>query len=81
MDRVMVFHELGHGIHDLVCKTRFACCHGPEAAPVDFGEAPSQMLENWCWRPEILKKLGRHWSYRDFKSFEAWEATQETGYE
>ena len=23
----------------------------------DFGEAPSQMLENWMWQPAVLKKV------------------------
>ncbi|KAI6848448.1 metallopeptidase MepB [Hortaea werneckii] len=55
---VVLFHELGHGIHDLVAKTEFARFHGASTAE-DFNEAPSQMLEHWCWHPEILKSLGR----------------------
>jgi thimet oligopeptidase len=26
----------------------------------DFGEAPSQMLENWTWQPEVLKRVSRN---------------------
>ncbi|KAI7212854.1 hypothetical protein KC343_g8340 [Hortaea werneckii] len=44
---VILFHELGHGIHDLVAKTEFARFHGASTAE-DFNEAPSQMLEHWC---------------------------------
>ncbi|KAI7235205.1 hypothetical protein KC330_g4429 [Hortaea werneckii] len=55
---VVLFHELGHGIHDLVAKTEFARFHGASTAE-DFNEAPSQMLEHWCWHPEILKSLGQ----------------------
>jgi metallopeptidase MepB len=56
-----LFHELGHGIHDLSGRTRYARFHGTNTAR-DFVEAPSQMLENWCWTPGVLKTLSKHWS-------------------
>jgi len=59
---VTLFHELGHGIHDLVGRTIYAQFHGTNTVR-DFVEAPSQMLENWCWEPAQLKNLSRHYSY------------------
>lgn len=57
---VTFFHELGHGIHDLAGRSRFSYTHGT-ATVADFVEAPSQMLENWCWTPSVLKSLSKHW--------------------
>ena len=59
---VTLFHELGHGIHDLVGRTIYAQFHGTSTVR-DFVECPSQMLENWCWEPAQLKNLSRHYSY------------------
>jgi metallopeptidase MepB len=58
---VTLFHELGHGIHDLSGRTRFARYHGTSTVR-DFVEAPSQMLENWCWTPSQLRGLSGHYS-------------------
>jgi metallopeptidase MepB len=57
---VTLFHELGHGIHDLAGRTRFARYHGTSTVR-DFVEAPSRMLENWCWTPSQLKSLSNHY--------------------
>ncbi|KAI9828496.1 MAG: hypothetical protein M1826_006033 [Phylliscum demangeonii] len=66
-----LFHELGHGIHDLVSRTRFSRFHGTSTVR-DFVEAPSQMLENWCWTPSQLKSLSRHYSYLSPEYEQAW---------
>ncbi|KAK3687727.1 hypothetical protein B0T22DRAFT_379138 [Podospora appendiculata] len=57
---VTLFHELGHGIHDLAGRTQYARFHGTSTVR-DFVEAPSQMLENWCWTPSQIKALSNHW--------------------
>ncbi|TAQ84965.1 hypothetical protein B7494_g6719 [Chlorociboria aeruginascens] len=57
---VTLFHELGHGIHDLAGRTKYSRFHGTSVVR-DFVEAPSQMLENWCWTPSQLKSLSKHY--------------------
>ncbi|KAI2628422.1 peptidase family M3 [Xylaria nigripes] len=57
---VTLFHELGHGIHDLSGRTTYSRFHGT-ATVRDFVEAPSQMLENWCWTSDQLKSLSNHY--------------------
>ncbi|KAK7468962.1 metalloendopeptidase [Stygiomarasmius scandens] len=59
-DVVQLFHELGHIFHHLLSHTQFARFHGTTGS-LDFVEAPSQMLENWCWEKSILKVLSKHW--------------------
>lgn len=54
------FHELGHGIHDLLGKTQYSRFSGT-AVHWDFVEMPSQFLENFCWDKNILKKLSSHY--------------------
>lgn len=50
---IQMFHELGHAMHDLLSRTRYASLHGHQV-PRDFVEVPSHMLENWCWVPDQL---------------------------
>lgn len=66
-----LFHELGHGIHDLVSKTHYSRFHGTNVVR-DFVEAPSQMLENWCWTPSQLKALSHHYSFLSPEYEQAW---------
>lgn len=70
-DVVLLFHELGHGIHDLVAKTKYACFHGTACAD-DFCEAPSQMLERWCWQEQQLKAMSRHYSTLTPEYYDHW---------
>lgn len=57
---VTLFHEMGHGIHNLVSKTKYSRFHGT-SVEWDFVEAPSQMLEYWPWNKAQLKALSKHY--------------------
>ncbi|TFY78788.1 hypothetical protein EWM64_g5226 [Hericium alpestre] len=59
-DVVTLFHEMGHIFQSLLSRTQFPRFHGTSAAD-DFVEAPSQMLENWCWEPKVLAKISSHY--------------------
>lgn len=63
-DVVTFFHEMGHVFHGLLSHTRYARFHGTSVAR-DFVEAPSQMLENWCWEPKVLEKMSSHYEKKE----------------
>ena len=61
-------------MHDLLSRTQFSSKHGWRCAP-DFVEAPSQFLEFWCWIPERLKAMSKHYSYLSLACKDAWFAS------
>ncbi len=53
-----LFHEFGHVVHDSLTTARYVSISGTNTAR-DFVEAPSQMLENWVYQPEVLAMLSQ----------------------
>ena len=65
---VTLFHEFGHILHQTLTRSRFIRFSGTRVQR-DFVEAPSQMLEHWCWEPSVLERMTRH--YRSGESLPA----------
>ncbi len=58
-DVVTFFHEFGHLVHWIVAgKQQWAGISGI-SMEADFGEAPSQMLEEWMHSPQVLASFAR----------------------
>ena len=55
------FHEFGHAVAALADRSPYVTV-GTAALRQDFGEAPSQMLENWMWEPSVLSRVSRHYA-------------------
>ncbi len=53
---VTLFHEFGHILHQTLTKAETVRFSGTSTER-DFVEAPSQIMEHWCWRPEVLVPL------------------------
>ncbi|HET8988171.1 MAG TPA: M3 family metallopeptidase [Humibacillus sp.] len=57
---VTLFHEFGHLVHHVLAgRTEWVRFSGV-ATEWDFVEAPSQMLEEWAWDPEVLATFARN---------------------
>jgi thimet oligopeptidase len=59
----ILFHELGHALHSIVTRAKYARFAGAHV-PVDFVEAPSQMLQNWIWDKAVLDTFAA--DYRNY---------------
>ena len=55
-----LFHEFGHVLHMTLSQATFPRFSGA-STEWDFVEAPSQIMENWCWEKEVLAGFARHY--------------------
>jgi len=59
-DVVTMFHEFGHGLHHMLTRVGYPSISGINGVSWDAVELPSQFLENFAWRPEVLADMARH---------------------
>jgi oligopeptidase A len=59
-DVVTMFHEFGHGLHHMLTRVGYPSIAGINGVSWDAVELPSQFLENFAWRPEVLANMARH---------------------
>ncbi len=55
-----LFHEFGHVLHQNLGRTELARFGGTNVER-DFVEAPSQIMQHWIWRSDVLKRFARHY--------------------
>jgi peptidyl-dipeptidase Dcp len=55
-----MFHEFGHTLHGMLSQCSYPSLNGTNVTR-DFVELPSQIMENWCTHPEVLKMYARHY--------------------
>jgi thimet oligopeptidase len=54
------FHEFGHVLHQNLGRTELGRFGGTNVER-DFVEAPSQIMQHWIWRSDVLKRFARHY--------------------
>jgi len=73
-----LFHEFGHALHGLLSKCKYNRISGT-STPRDFVELPSQVMENWCSEPEMLKVYAKHYKTGEVMPLELVEKLNKAG--
>ena len=59
-DVITVFHEFGHGLHQMLTQVEVLGVSGIDGVEWDAVELPSQFMENFCWEWDVLKHMTAH---------------------
>jgi oligopeptidase A len=57
---VTMFHEFGHGLHHMLTRVDYPSIAGINGVAWDAVELPSQFMENFAWRAEVLPLISAH---------------------
>jgi oligopeptidase A len=55
-----LFHEFGHGLHQLLTQVDEIGVAGINGVEWDAVELPSQFMENFCWEWDVVQPMTRH---------------------
>ena len=59
-DVVTLFHEFGHGLHQLMTRVDLLGISGLQGVEWDAVELPSQFMENFVWEWDVLAHMTAH---------------------
>jgi len=59
-DVLTLFHEFGHGLHQLLTRVPYPSLAGTNGVAWDAIELPSQFMENYAWHPQVLQRISSH---------------------
>jgi len=79
MDEVeTMFHEFGHALHGLLTQCTYPSLSGTNVSR-DFVELPSQIMENWCFEPQVMKTYAFHYKTGEVMPQELMDKIQKAG--
>ncbi|BAX82086.1 M3 family metallopeptidase [Labilibaculum antarcticum] len=73
-----LFHEFGHALHGFLSKCKYNMLSGTSVSR-DFVELPSQVMENWCFEPEMLALYAKHYKTGEVIPVELVKKIQDAG--
>jgi peptidyl-dipeptidase Dcp len=73
-----LFHEFGHALHGFLSKCKYNYLSGTSVSR-DFVELPSQVMENWCFEPEMLALYAKHYKTGEVIPAELVKKIQDAG--
>ncbi len=71
-----LFHEFGHGLHNLFKDVHYG---GVSGVARDFVELPSQVMEHWVFEPALLKEYAKHYQTGEVMPTELIEKLDKSG--